>query len=194
MSPSTLNLFFLPPIRFDVLSDFELASMAGAMYTSGVTMRWSWCVVVLFITMTASTAFGQQAVHQFTWTVLYSRVMVDCTNTSVPPKDVLGVIQTFPVEIPFNFPGPTVRARQGDRIEVTVTNNISKVNPYGPQERISIHFHGIRQVSTLNVTFFSFTVFYSLSMSNQELKHPANGQYHIVARFFMSTCRYLVRV
>lgn len=69
----------------------------------------------------------------------------DCNDTI--SKDVMGVHQIRPEEIKLNtFPGPTTRAREGDRIEVKVTNKITKFNPFGKLERVSIHWHGIRQV------------------------------------------------
>lgn len=103
--------------------------------------------LLALITMMASSAYAAQTVHQYVWEIDYFQFSPDCNAT----KDVLGVHQILPVEIPLNtFPGPTIRARQGDRVEVTVTNKIRKPNPFGqPAERVAIHWHGIRQVSCL---------------------------------------------
>lgn len=105
-------------------------------------------LVATLITLFLS-AHAVQNVYQYEWEIGYFKFSPDCDAPTA--KDVLGVHQIAPTEIKLGttFPGPTIRARAGDRIEVNVTNKIRKENPFGePPERVSIHWHGIRQLSS----------------------------------------------
>ena len=65
-------------------------------------------------------------VVEYEWEVTYINAAPDCYS-----KTIFGINEIYP--------GPTVRASQGDTVKVTVLNNVDT-------EGIVMHWHGIRQV------------------------------------------------
>ncbi|KAL6966652.1 L-ascorbate oxidase [Sarracenia purpurea var. burkii] len=83
---------------------------------------WWWLATVLI-----HSCLGFKTRH-FKWEVGYTYWSPDCVE---------GVVMA----INGKFPGPTIRARAGDTINVELTNKL-------PTEGVVIHWHGIRQLGT----------------------------------------------
>lgn len=85
--------------------------------------------IFLFIclALAQNSAFGVKTRH-FKWAVDYTYWSPDCVENVV-------------IGINGQFPGPTIRAREGDTISVELTNKLNT-------EGVVIHWHGIRQFGT----------------------------------------------
>ncbi|GLJ51162.1 hypothetical protein SUGI_1088880 [Cryptomeria japonica] len=66
--------------------------------------------------------------HNYTWKVNYQTWAPDCVQVNI-------------ISINEQYPGPTIRARQGDNITVKLENLM-------PTENVVVHWHGIRQNGT----------------------------------------------
>ncbi|KAK3163270.1 hypothetical protein QOZ80_1AG0001480 [Eleusine coracana subsp. coracana] len=73
-------------------------------------------------------AAAEGKVHHHTWDIAYRYKSPDCFEKIV-------------VTINGEFPGPTIRATQGDTVVVTVNNHLET-------ENTGIHWHGIRQIGS----------------------------------------------
>lgn len=71
---------------------------------------------------------ARAAVVRYDWNVDYMAAAPDC-------------VQKLVLAVNGQFPSPTIRAVEGDTVEVHVTNHI-------PTEGISFHWHGIHQRGT----------------------------------------------
>ncbi|TVU22913.1 hypothetical protein EJB05_32634, partial [Eragrostis curvula] len=83
---------------------------------------------VLLVAVLCSLAFlllAEGKVHHHTWDIEYRYKSPDC-------------FEKLAVTINGEFPGPTIRATQGDTVVVTVNNHLET-------ENTGIHWHGIRQ-------------------------------------------------
>lgn len=101
-----------------------MAQTASASTTSQLT----WSLVVGFIILScAGCALGLQT-RKYAFHVKYHSVSRLCATK--PIATVNG-----------QFPGPTLYAREGDRVLIKVSNGL-------PDKNITIHWHGIRQVRT----------------------------------------------
>ncbi|KAF7728186.1 hypothetical protein EC973_006580 [Apophysomyces ossiformis] len=58
------------------------------------------------------------------------------------------------------LPGPTIRITEGDRVHITVRNNIPASN--GNSSAISIHFHGLRQYNSISADGVPFLTQYPI--------------------------------
>jgi hypothetical protein len=87
-------------------------------------------VLVLFVVVRGATV-------TYDWTVDYAYQSPDCVEKLI-------------ISINGQYPGPLVRATVGDTVVVNVVNQI-------PSEGITIHWHGILQVTYI-VTIFDDTV------------------------------------
>ena len=65
-------------------------------------------------------------VHYHKWKLSYQNRSPDCMQTTI-------------ISINGQYPGPTIRAREGDTIVVELHNQM-------PTENVVIHWHGFRQV------------------------------------------------
>ena len=65
-------------------------------------------------------------VHHHKWKLSYQNWSPDCMQTTI-------------ISINGQYPGPTIRAREGDTVVVELKNQM-------PTENVVIHWHGIRQV------------------------------------------------
>ncbi|GAB4847310.1 hypothetical protein Ancab_026355 [Ancistrocladus abbreviatus] len=83
-------------------------------------------VFLVFLSCVLSSAEGR--IHHHRWVVKYDYRSPDCFKKLV-------------ITINGMFPGPTIRAQQGDTIVVKVTNDLLT-------ENLAIHWHGIRQIGT----------------------------------------------
>lgn len=80
-------------------------------------------VVVMVLRM---APVSEAKVHYHKWKLSYKNWSPDCMPTTI-------------ISINGQYPGPTIRAREGDTIVVEVNNQM-------PTENVVIHWHGIRQV------------------------------------------------
>lgn len=90
----------------------------------------------LFVSITillAVTALSYTAIVRYDWTIHYA-----VFNPDGFYRVVLAIDDG---DGSFNFPGPTIRARHGDTIQVHVHNDLAT-------ESISVHWHGIHQINT----------------------------------------------
>lgn len=99
--------------------------------TCGLTIdpiyRYVRALVICFILLPCiQLSLGAKTRH-FKWEVEYKYWSPDC-------------IENIVMAINGQFPGPTIRAKVGDTINVELTNKLST-------EGVVIHWHGIRQVS-----------------------------------------------
>lgn len=85
-------------------------------------------LVVVLVAMLAGTSWVSAAVYEDTWVVSYINAAPDCFS-----KTVLGINGAYP--------GPTITARQDDILKITFVNHVAT-------EGITMHWHGIRQVSS----------------------------------------------
>jgi hypothetical protein len=85
-------------------------------------------LVVVLLAMVAGTSWVSAAVYEDTWVVSYINAAPDCFS-----KTVLGINGAYP--------GPTITARQDDILKITFVNHVAT-------EGITMHWHGIRQVSS----------------------------------------------
>ena len=85
-------------------------------------------MVICFITLFSSSVHGQGKIRRFKWEVKYELKSPDCFEKLV-------------ITINGQFPGPTIKAQQGDTIIVELKNSFMT-------ENVVVHWHGIRQVRT----------------------------------------------
>ena len=85
-------------------------------------------MVICFITLFSSSVHGQGKIRRFKWEVKYELKSPDCFEKLV-------------ITINGQFPGPTIKAQQGDTIIVELKNSFMT-------ENVAVHWHGIRQVRT----------------------------------------------
>lgn len=90
-------------------------------------MRWLLLVAVALLT---SRAILAERIRRFDFTITSSLLDPDCNGTAYSVPTING-----------QFPGPTIRVRENDEVEVIVRNE-------GDQPS-SLHFHGIRQYGTV---------------------------------------------
>jgi FtsP/CotA-like multicopper oxidase with cupredoxin domain len=82
----------------------------------------------LFLCLSLSTLLARAATRRHEWEVSYQFKSPDC-------------VRKLSATINGQTPGPTIRATQGDTVEVKVTNSLLT-------ENLAIHWHGIRQIGT----------------------------------------------
>lgn len=87
-------------------------------------MKWagSWVLA----TVLAVAGLAKAAVVEYHFKVAYMSAAPDCYS-----KTIIGING--------GYPGPTIRATQGDTVKVTFENHVVT-------EGITMHWHGIRQV------------------------------------------------
>ncbi|CAF2032832.1 unnamed protein product [Brassica napus] len=85
-------------------------------------------MVICFITLFSSSVHGQGKIRRFKWEVKYELKSPDCFEKLV-------------ITINGQFPGPTIKAQQGDTIIVELKNSFMTENAV-------VHWHGIRQIRT----------------------------------------------
>eukprot|EP00253_Pinus_taeda_P016810 PITA_16810 len=86
---------------------------------------WFMFAVVMVLGM---APVSEAKVHYHKWKLSYKNWSPDCMPTTI-------------ISINGQYPGPTIRAREGDTIVVEVNNQM-------PTENVIIHWHGIRQYGT----------------------------------------------
>ena len=74
----------------------------------------------------AMATVSEATVHHHKWKLSYQNWSPDCMQVTI-------------ISINGQYPGPTIRAREGDTIVVELENQM-------PTENVVIHWHGIRQV------------------------------------------------
>ena len=92
-----------------------------------MAMRGVAALVVVLLAMLAGTSLVGAAIYEDTWVVSYINAAPDCVS-----KTILGINGAYP--------GPTITARQDDILKITFVNHVAT-------EGITMHWHGIRQVS-----------------------------------------------
>jgi len=90
-------------------------------------MACRWAVALVCSTVLAFLAMVDCKVVNYTLTVAYLSAAPDCYV-----KTLMGING--------NYPGPTIRAGQGDTLNITFVNHLAT-------EGFTMHWHGIRQVS-----------------------------------------------
>lgn len=90
-------------------------------------------LVVALLAIVARVSLVSAKVVEYVWTVSYINAAPDCYS-----KTILGIND--------QYPGPTIRAGQNDTVKVTFHNHLAT-------EGITMHWHGIRQVSILSFGF-----------------------------------------
>lgn len=83
-------------------------------------------IIIWFILLPIIGVSGGAKTRHFKWEVEYMFWSPDCVENVV-------------MGINGEFPGPTIRAKAGDTVDVELTNKLST-------EGVVIHWHGIRQV------------------------------------------------
>lgn len=83
-------------------------------------------MVLCFIALFFSSVLCQGKIRRFKWEVKYEFKSPDCFEKLV-------------ITINGKFPGPTIKAQQGDTIVVELKNSFMT-------ENVAVHWHGIRQV------------------------------------------------
>ncbi|WZZ76960.1 hypothetical protein YC2023_088330 [Brassica napus] len=83
-------------------------------------------MVICFITLFSSSVHGQGKIRRFKWEVKYELKSPNCFEKLV-------------ITINGQFPGPTIKAQQGDTIIVELKNSFMT-------ENVAVHWHGIRQL------------------------------------------------
>ncbi|XP_059068772.1 L-ascorbate oxidase-like [Cryptomeria japonica] len=83
---------------------------------------------VLFFMLTLLSFDTEAKVHFHKWKVIYQTWAPDCVEVNI-------------ISINGQYPGPTIRATEGDTIAVEIENLM-------PTENVVIHWHGIRQIGT----------------------------------------------
>ncbi|KAJ4898704.1 Cupredoxin superfamily protein [Raphanus sativus] len=85
-------------------------------------------MVICFITLFSSSVLIEGKIRRFKWEVKYELKSPDCFEKLV-------------ITINGQFPGPTIKAQQGDTIIVELKNSFMT-------ENVAVHWHGIRQIGT----------------------------------------------
>ncbi|KAG7539912.1 Multicopper oxidase type 2 [Arabidopsis thaliana x Arabidopsis arenosa] len=85
-------------------------------------------MVLCFIALFSSSVLGQGKIRRFKWEVKYEFKSPDCFEKLV-------------ITVNGKFPGPTIKAQQGDTIVVELKNSFMT-------ENAAVHWHGIRQIGT----------------------------------------------
>ncbi|XP_057812947.2 L-ascorbate oxidase [Cryptomeria japonica] len=83
---------------------------------------------VLFLLLAFLSFSVEAKVHFHKWKVNYQTWAPDCVEVTI-------------ISINGQYPGPTIRAREGDTVVVQLENLM-------PTENVVIHWHGIRQIGT----------------------------------------------
>ncbi|XP_057813004.2 L-ascorbate oxidase [Cryptomeria japonica] len=86
------------------------------------------CVLFLLFVLFSFAAESEAKVHFHKWKVNYQTWAPDCVPVTI-------------ISINGEYPGPTIRAREGDTVVVQLENLM-------PTENVVIHWHGIRQIGT----------------------------------------------
>eukprot|EP00253_Pinus_taeda_P003257 PITA_03257 len=89
--------------------------------------RASWFVLTVVVLL-AKAPVSSAIVQTYKWTLSYRNWSPDC-------------VQTMTIAINGQYPGPTIRVREGDTVVVELNNQM-------PTENVVIHWHGIRQKGT----------------------------------------------
>lgn len=90
-------------------------------------------MAICFITLFSSSVLVEGKIRRFKWEVKYELKSPDCFEKLV-------------ITINGQFPGPTIKAQQGDTIIVDLKNSFMT-------ENVAVHWHGIRQVRTQILKF-----------------------------------------
>ncbi|KAG2238661.1 hypothetical protein Bca52824_092055 [Brassica carinata] len=85
-------------------------------------------MVICFIVLFSSSVLVEGKIRRFKWEVKYELKSPDCFEKLV-------------ITINGQFPGPTIKAQQGDTIIVELKNSFMT-------ENVAVHWHGIRQIGT----------------------------------------------
>ncbi|GLJ51158.1 hypothetical protein SUGI_1088840 [Cryptomeria japonica] len=107
-------------LRFGLRIHLRLFAMAGRAYEPSA------CCVLFFLLLLSFAAEAKE--HNYTWKVNYQTWAPDCVQVNI-------------ISINEQYPGPTIRAREGDNITVELENLM-------PTENVVVHWHGIRQPGT----------------------------------------------
>lgn len=89
--------------------------------------RVTWFLFAVMVIL-AMAPVSEATVHHHKWKLSYQNWSPDCMQTTI-------------ISINGQYPGPTIRAREGDTIVVELNNQM-------PTENVVIHWHGIRQIGT----------------------------------------------
>lgn len=103
--------------------------MTAVGYRAGGSMTMRWAALCVVATVLALAGFANAKVVEHDFEVAYVDAAPDCYA-----KTVIGINGVYP--------GPTIRAVQGDILKITFHNYIAT-------EGITMHWHGIRQVLAL---------------------------------------------
>lgn len=105
-------------------------------------------MVICFITLFSSSVLVEGKIRRFKWEVKYELKSPDCFEKLV-------------ITINGQFPGPTIKAQQGDTIIVELKNSFMT-------ENVAVHWHGIRQVRTqiLVKILYGFSMFFLIFSTN----------------------------
>lgn len=97
---------------------------------SGASHFFNWASWFVFAVMTilAMEPVSDATLHHHKWKLSYQNWSPDCMQVTV-------------ISINGQYPGPTIRAREGDTVVVDLENQM-------PTENVVIHWHGIRQKGT----------------------------------------------
>ena len=87
--------------------------------------RVSWFLFAVMVIL-AMAPVSEATVHHHKWKLSYQNWSPDCMQTTI-------------ISINGQYPGATIRPREGDTIVVELDNQM-------PTENVVVHWHGIRQV------------------------------------------------